>query len=296
MSETQPVRPRTVDVLGWTYRRLASGSPSLRFELTPSARPPADGRDWISAAAFDRHQEQLIAGESARIQAGYDCVPRGHVAAARLLHHYLWSVCLLVSGPWYLDRRVPRIRPEDIWMDARTGDLALHPGDFACLPGDPAAGLPGDPTAGLPGARVLAGEDELRAELRAVVAAHATPVLDALGSALRRGPRALWGMVTDELASGLWYLGRMLGEEERAVRAADRVLPGDTPPFPGAAAFRSLPGTDGRSHPTRTRLGCCLYYTVRPGNACLTCPRTSDAERVRRLEEQQAPAAPSAAA
>ncbi|MET9961989.1 (2Fe-2S)-binding protein [Streptomyces sp. NPDC006326] len=289
MSETQPVRPRAVVVLGWTYRRLASRSPSLRFELTPSAQPPADGRDWVSAAAFDRHQEQLIAGESARIQAGYDCVPRGHVAAARLLHHYLWSVCLLVSGPWYLDRRVPRIRPEDVWMDPRTGDLALRPGDFACLPGDPAARLPG--------AHVLAGEDELRAELRAVVAAHAAPVLAAFGSALRRRPQALWRMVTDELASGIWYLGRMLGEEERAVRAAGRVLPGDTPPLPGAAAFRSLPGTDGRSHPTRTRLGCCLYYTVRPGNACLTCPRTSDAERVRRLEEeQQAPAAPSAAA
>lgn len=288
MSETQLIRPRAGDLLSGTYRRLAVHSPSLRFALTPSAQQPEAGRDWIGAADFDRHREQLIAGESARIQAGYDCLPRAHVAASRLLHHYLWSLCLLVSGPWYLDRRVPRIRREDVWIDSPTGDLSLRAGDFACLPGDPAAGLPG--------ARVLAGEDELRAELRAVVAEHVTPVLAVFQGALKRGPHALWGMVTDDLASGIWYLGRMLGEEDAAIRAATALLPGDTPPFPGAAAFRRLPGTDGRTHPTRNRLGCCLYYAIRPAEACLTCPRTCDAERVRRLEQPDTGAGATAAA
>jgi hypothetical protein len=72
----------------------------------------------------------------------------------------------------------------------------------------------------------------------------------------------------------------MLGEEDRAVAVASAVLPGDTPPFPGAAGFRRL-----ASGPwTRTRAGCCLYYAVQPPDACLTCPRTTDAERLRRLE------------
>ncbi|MGW0391046.1 (2Fe-2S)-binding protein [Streptomyces sp. NPDC003042] len=277
MSETQLVRPPVAGLLDGTYRRLTELCPALRVELTTTQPPRTPARTWVEAAGLDQHREQLIADEKARILAEYDCTPRGHVAASRLLHHYLWSLCLLVSGPWHLERRVPRIRPEDLWIDSRTGDLALRPGDFACLPGDPAAGRPG--------ARVLAGEDELRAELRAVVAEHVTPVLDAFQDLLKRGPRALWGMVTDDLASAIWYVGRMLGEEEDAIRAATAVLPGDTPPFPGAAAFRRLPGTDGRVHHTRTRLGCCLYYAIRPAEACLTCPRTADAERVRRLEQ-----------
>ena len=33
----------------------------------------------------------------------------------------------------------------------------------------------------------------------------------------------------------------------------------------------------------RPRLGCCLHYTIRPAEACLTCPRTGDDERLRRL-------------
>ncbi|OKI28722.1 (2Fe-2S)-binding protein [Streptomyces sp. CB03911] len=277
MSDTRSIRPGTVDPLGGTYRRLAARCPSLQAELTTAHGPArTPGRDWVPMADPARHRDRLIADEATRILAGHDCTPREHVAASRLLHHYLWSVCLLVSGPWYLERRVPRIRPEDVWIDSVGGGLALRPGGFACLPDDPAAGLPG--------ARVLAGEDLLRAELRAVVAEHVAPVLAAFQGPMKRGPRALWGMVTDDLVSGIWYLGRMLGEEEAAVAAATALLPGDTPPFPGAAAFRTLPGTDGRVHRTRTRLGCCLYYAVRPAESCLTCPRTGDAERVRRLE------------
>ncbi|MFD0262263.1 iron-sulfur protein [Kitasatospora indigofera] len=277
MPDTRSIRPGAVDLLGGTYRRLTARCPSLRAELTTGQGPgDTPGRDWAAMADLEHHRDRLIAGEAARILAGHDCAPREHVAASRLLHHYLWTVCLLVSGPWYLERRVPRIRPEDLWIDPADGGLALRPGAFACLPDDPAAGLPG--------ARVLAAEDELRAELRAAVADHVTPVLAAFQGPLKRGPRALWGMVTDDLVSGIWYLGRMLGEEEAAVAAATALLPGDTPPFPGAAAFRTLPGTEGRSHLTRTRLGCCLYYAVRPAESCLTCPRTGDAERVRRLE------------
>ncbi|MFC9324414.1 (2Fe-2S)-binding protein [Kitasatospora sp. NPDC057015] len=277
MPDTRVIRPSAAELLDGTYRRLTGLCPTLSLTLTAPAGPaPAAGRDWVGAAAFGEHRDRLIAGESARILAAHDCAPREHVAASRLLHHYLWSLCLLVSGPWYLDRRVPGIRPEDVWIDSATGDLALRPGDFACLPDDPAAGRPG--------ARVIAGEDELRAELRAVVAEHVAPVLAAFQGPLKRGPRALWGMVTDDLVSGIWYLGRMLGEEQAAVDAAGAVLPGDTAPFPGAAGFRTLPGSAGREHLTRTRLGCCLYYAVRPAEACLTCPRTADAERVRRLE------------
>ncbi len=320
MPDTQVIETRAGELLEPVYRELLANCESLRVRLLgPNELPDEISAElpgaFVRADRLAEHLDGLVAGESARILAAHGHEPRPHVAASRLLHHYLWSLCLLVSGPWYLARRVPRIRPEDIWIDAATGDLALRPAAFACLPGDPAAALAETGPSGFrpasarpsgvrpasarppevrpasvrpSGVRVLAGEDELRAELRAAVADHITPVLALFQSPLKRGQRALWGMATDDLVSGVWYLGRMLGEEEAAVRAAAVLLPGDTLPFPGTAGFRRLAGTEGRSHLTRTRLGCCLYYAIRPADTCVTCPRTCDTERVHRLEQPAA--------
>ncbi|WP_308222342.1 (2Fe-2S)-binding protein [Kitasatospora sp. A2-31] len=250
------------------YRRLVELCPALALTLLAADDPdPAPAQGWHSAARLADDPTSLaeaLAGESARIAplaAEHGTSPRPHVAASRLLHHYVWSACLLIVGPWHLARRVPVIDPRDLWLHAPTGDLALRPRSHRTLPGD----------------------DELRAELRAAVVAHVEPLLTAFAGPTRRGTRALWGMVTDDLASAVWYLGRMLGEEAAAVAAAAAVLPGGTRPLPGAADFRVLRGTDGREHHTRTRLGCCLYYAIRPDSACLTCPRTSDEERLRRF-------------
>jgi len=250
--------PHSAHRLAETYRRLAGICEALSVDVLTSGQSfPAREEGWVRASELAGRADVLVAAEAARIEAEHGCAPRTHVAASRLLHHYLWSACLLLSGPWYLTGQVPRLRAEDLSIEIATGDLAARPG---------AAG---------PGAE---------RELRDAVAEHVEPVLDAFQPYVKRGPRALWGMVTDDLVSGIWYLGRMLGEEERAARAAAAVLPGGTPTFPGAADFRRLPGTDGRTHLTRTRLGCCLYYAIRPADTCLTCPRTGDAERVRRLE------------
>ncbi|MGW7417617.1 (2Fe-2S)-binding protein, partial [Streptomyces sp. NPDC054863] len=135
-------------------------------------------------------------------------------------------------------------------------------------------------------ARVVADEEALRAELRAAVADHVRPLLTAVRPHARRSPRTLWGMAGDDLVSGIWYLGRMLGQEERALQAATALLPTAVPPFPGGADFRRLTTPDGSRHPTRTRLGCCMYYTLDSAQACATCPRTCDAERLRRLTDE----------
>lgn len=92
-------------------------------------------------------------------------------------------------------------------------------------------------------------------------------------------------MAADDLVSGIRYLGRMLDQEDRAIRAATELLPTAVPPFPGGADFRRLEGRDGRRHPTRTRLGCCTHYTLDAARECSTCPRTYEVERLRRLEE-----------
>lgn len=268
-------------LLAATYRRLAAHCETLAVTF---AQPGSTvGQGWVTGAELTSRQDALeafVAAESARIRAGHDHTPRPDVAASRALHGYLWSVSLLMSGAWYLERRVPRISPQDVRVQLATGRFEIVPGSFACFPDDPAAGLPGT--------RVLRDEESLRAELRAAVVAHMRPLITAIGPRLRRGQRALWGMAGDDLVSGIWYLGRMLDQEDEALGAVDALLPGPVEPFPGGAAFRRLATRDGESHPTRTRLGCCLYYTIPAAQACGTCPRVCDTERLRRLEADRA--------
>ncbi|MFE7775108.1 (2Fe-2S)-binding protein [Streptomyces sp. NPDC057445] len=266
-------------LLASAYRRLTAICPSLQADLAMPGSPAGQG--WADGAELAVRPEFLDAfldAEARHIEDRYAHTARPDVVASRALHDYFWSVCLLMSGPWYLERRVPRIRPGDVRISLTAGTYGIVPGGFACLPDDPAAALPG--------VRVVPHEEALMAELRTAVADHVRPLLAAIRPRLRRGPRSVWGMVGDDLVSGLWYLGRMTGDEEQGVEAATRLLPGPVPPFPGGADFRRLAGREGRSYPTRTRLGCCFYYTIRPAEACGTCPRVCDTERLRRLEAE----------
>ncbi|MFD5840503.1 (2Fe-2S)-binding protein [Streptomyces chartreusis] len=273
-----PMTTAVAHTLGDAYARLTGLCEVLSVRVAePGA---ADAGAGVSAAELVKDGAALdafVAAETARIKDRHGVIARRHVAASRALHDYAWSVSLLMSGAWYLERRVPRIRPEDLRLDLATAEFTVTPGsDLACLADDPAAALPGVLT--------VPHEEALRAELRAAVADHMAPLLDAIGPVARRGSRALWGMVSDDLVSGIWYLGRVLGREDEAVRAAGRLLPSAVAPYPSGADFRHLTTADGRRHPTRTRAGCCMYYTIRPDEACATCPRTCDAERLRRLE------------
>jgi hypothetical protein len=115
--------------------------------------------------------------------------------------------------PWFLHRPVSRFPVTHISFDRTVaglaiGRMAVRTDSFACLPGDPAAALPG--------ARVVADEEALRTEVRAAAAGHLEPVLSGFGPRTRRRGRAPWGMATDEIVEGLWYVAQLLGEPERA--------------------------------------------------------------------------------
>ena len=251
-------------------------------ELPPHTAPPHGGT-WISAAALAHDPAALdafLAWDDAQVQRDYGTRARPDVVASFALHRYAWPACLLVTVPWFLHRRVPRIPVTHLSYDRTAGHMALRRASFACLPGDPAAALPG--------ARVVPGEEALRAEVRAAVAEHAEPLLAAFGPRMRRRGRALWGMVTDELVESLWYVARLVGEEERARRELALLLPGATAPYVGTAAFRELTGPDGAGVPTRDRASCCMFYTVRPQDTCATCPRTCDTDRLPKVSAHAA--------
>jgi hypothetical protein len=270
-----PVLPAA---LADAYARLTEAFPGLTVTgAHPGGQAPQDGA-WVAATALAAGGPDLdafLARDDQQVLRDYGTPARPDVVASFGLHRYAWSACLLFTVPWFLHRRVPRLPVTHVWYDRAAGHMAVRPVSLACLPGDPAAALPG--------ARVVRDEETLRAEVRAAVAEHLEPVLAAFGPRMRRRGRALWGMATDEIVEGLWYVAHLLGEQERAVRELELLLPGATRPYAGSAAFRELTGPDGRALPTRDRASCCLFYTVRPEDTCVTCPRTCDADRIGRL-------------
>ncbi|QIP83953.1 iron-sulfur protein [Streptomyces sp. Tu 2975] len=262
------------------YARLAEVFPGLRVKELTDDRPTPDGAGWVRAAdlaAGGAPLDTFLAWDNAQVLRDYGQQARPDVVASFGLHRYAWPACLLVTVPWFLVRRVPRVPVEDVSFQRALGHMTVRIREFACLPDDPAAQLPG--------ARVVPDEEALRDEVRAAVAEHIGPVLDGFGARMRRGKRALWGMATDEIVEGLWYVAHLLGEEQRAVAELEQLLPGTTKPYVGTAGFRELTGPNGEALPTRDRASCCLFYTLRPEDTCVTCPRTCDADRVARLQQ-----------
>ncbi|MBT2444965.1 (2Fe-2S)-binding protein [Streptomyces sp. ISL-36] len=264
-----------------SYARLGEVFPGLRIEeLGRDERSPR-GAGWVGAdelAAGGAALDAFLAWDNAQVLRDYGRQARPDVVASFGLHRYTWPACLLVTVPWFLHRRVPRLPARNVAFQRALGRMAVRVEEFACLPDDPAAALPG--------ARVVPDEEALRAEVRASLAEHFEDVLAGFGPRMRRGRRALWGMATDEIVEGLWYIATLLGEERRAMDELELLMPGTAKPYAGAAGFRELAGSeaaDGTPRSTRDRATCCFFYTLRPEDTCLTCPRTCDAERVRRL-------------
>ncbi|MER6694871.1 (2Fe-2S)-binding protein [Streptomyces minutiscleroticus] len=260
------------------YARLTEVFPGLSVtELGPGETAP-QGDGWVSAARLAEGGDALdayLAWDDEQVIEDYGQRARPDVVATFGLHRYAWPACLLITAPWFLLRRVPRYPVDQVSFHRASGRLAVRAEGFACLPDDPAATLPG--------ARVVPDEEALRAEVRAAVAEHMEPLLAGFGPRMRRRGRGLWAMATDEIVEGLWYVSHLLGEEQRATGELERLLPGATRPYVGSAAFRTLTGPNGESLPTRDRASCCMFYTLRPDAACVTCPRTCDADRVARL-------------
>lgn len=260
------------------YARLSEVFSGLRVrELKDGERSPVGG-GWVGASDLAHGGPALdafLAWDNAQVLRDYGQQARPDVIASFGLHRYAWPACLLITVPWFLHRRVPRVPPEHVAFQRVLGHMTVRVTEFACLPGDPAAALPG--------ALVVPDEEALRDEVRAAVAEHLGPVLDGFGPRMRRGKRALWGMATDEVVESLWYIAGLFGEEQRAMTELDLLLPGTTKPYVGTPGFRVLTGPAGEELPTRDRASCCLFYTLRPEDTCGTCPRTCDADRITRL-------------
>lgn len=186
------VRPRTTEAHALTptppadapgatsYHRLTALAPVLRVRCAP----PRRGDGWIPAADLTTRPEavrELIAHDARQGLARYGRPLRPDVAAGFGLHRVVWPLSLLFTLPWFLERRVLLLGPEDVSVrrGADRVELTVRPEAFACLPDDPAGGVPQ--------ARTVPDANALATELRCALGGFLEPVLAAFRPEVRRG-------------------------------------------------------------------------------------------------------------
>jgi hypothetical protein len=265
-----------VSPLAGAYARLAEVFPGLCV----TEEPPRTGEGWTGArrpADAGPALDDFLAPDEEQSLRDHGRRPRPDVTAAFGLHRYVWHACLLFTvpcpappGPAARPRRrlpVPRRRrgPDDGPSGPRFRLPVRRSGRRAAA-GPERGGRGGAPR------RTAGGRRRARrAGAGRLPAANAARRAGAVGYGHRRRQE------------GLWYIGSLLGQEDRAVAELGRLLPGGTTPYAGGASFRRLPGPNGEPVLTRDRISRCLYCTLCPEDPCVACPRTCDADRIRRL-------------
>lgn len=207
----------------------------------------------------------------------------GHVpdqtTAAHVLQWYLGIPTYLGAMLFHSARRVPSLEPQQLAFRldlAWVREVAVRPGPFWCLPGDRDADHPD--------ATPVPDETALAAVLRRQVVAHATRFLNVYGPLVRFGRRTLWAAVTDMIDVTLLIAGRSFGSAQAGATDARLVLAQREQPLTSASTTCEVTDEHGRTHWIRRRGWCCFSYAL-PGveHPCASCPRVSDAERVRIL-------------
>lgn len=252
--------------------------------------------EWLSVAHADSgvpaHYVRCADVDSAGIAQWEARAAEGNVksygrshpmaATAYVLGWYADIAATVGALCFLLDRRVPHLGREAVAFRRHAEEhypdaVAVLTSSFWCLPDDPAANHPD--------ATVVPDEEALAAVLRGQVRAHADDFLADYRPGAKLPRRNLLGAFFDGLDGGFWlYDSPLPTPQDEFVAAARSVLPGSTTEFAEASRFRTVVDGKGRQHLTRCRVSCCYYYKVSAtGEACTTCPRTDDAERLERL-------------
>src|SRR5690349_3189877 len=99
------------------YERLSKAYPRLQAVERAAHEPAPRGAGWIGAdalAAGGAEVDGYLAWDDAQVLRDYGRQARPDVVATFGLHRYAWPACLLITAPWFLDRRVPRLSARDV--------------------------------------------------------------------------------------------------------------------------------------------------------------------------------------
>jgi hypothetical protein len=280
------IEPRCAHPLATSVGRVDRAVPSLSFQAVDRTPPRSSpGARWISCEDalsdpdFFARWRVRVAQQLAEQYVG---VPEGtqvpeKTTAGYVLQWYLVVPTYLSALLFHSARRVPSLSPR--CLSFRLGatapqEVALSPGRFWCLPGDPDAEHPD--------AVPVADAAALGAVLRREVIAHATRFLAVYGPQVRFGHRTQWAAVTDVLDSALLLAGRSFGSPQAGAADARLVLAEGQRPLTSPSTICQVSDDRGRTHWTRRRGSCCFLYAL-PGieRPCASCPRVDEVERSR---------------
>lgn len=186
-----------------------------------------------------------------------------HACAALAWKSYSYWAALPVVLGWASARRVPLLDPADVLIHFEDHRPLVTMGlrrstTVAVLPNDPLA------LSGLPEVRVVAGETELLAVLRAsLLDAHLAPMIAAIQAEVRIGTRTLLGSVASGIAHGILRAADALPGS--SVRSIETLLAA----LDLADLVELVPGPAGE--PTVQRRTCCLAFTLPRPKICQGC-------------------------
>lgn len=278
---TQGVRNRRTagSPLAETLERVSAvriGNDEIRLSARLGV---SDEPGWTTVADL-AEDAGLLDEIMARLGRTYGTDHRAFVGTT-MFKDCLWRFLAPAITALLTERRLPDLRPENVALSF--GESGFASGLAFVEPRF--AALPGDRNAGHPDAVILPSDNDLLGGMREALADGYLPALvPALrGLRVRRGSRVMWRAAVDVCAEAFLLMGGGLGREPVALEFAERLLAG-APPLSGPTNYYVLEH-EGGFETTRVRNTCCLYYKIGDG-ACSTCPRTSDAERLRRLAQR----------
>lgn len=206
--------------------------------------------------------------------------------AAQFLVGWIASAVTVVPvASLVAERRLPLLDPTGLWLRAAADEE--DPGgpewyDAMALGRARMAVLPGDPAVGLVNVQVVSDLAALQALLVEQTRQLLTPLVGLVHRVTRRGRRALWGAVADDLTLGFMLAGEALNEPERTRAEAGATFAPAQRPLDFAPDWLRLEH-GGRLHLRRRKTVCCLAYRAPRWGYCATCPLIPRAETELRL-------------
>jgi hypothetical protein len=250
--------------------------------LRPMLRTARDDQPgWVSAAEMMQPDSPHLADILARVAAHYGATDRRSPAALWFGHHaYIMMAFPMAS--YYLDRRVPHMTFTDLWLRFdEHGEVCAQAWEGRAF-----SALASDPAAGDPGCEVVETREELQASLREQVLNYFEATVPAVRARCTFGTPGLWALVADYFANTFAWAAGLVGPECVGV-AEVRLVAAPSPRLRRKRDFIVVEHA-GLTWNLIDRLSCCLYYTLKPGEYCLSCPLRSRESKVATIEARLA--------